>query len=502
MDRYTPSQTLRLLCCFAMLAAICVTGGGCAPPSLKLAPPAPDQPSAFNDSTPGRRPDFRIPSNPALGDISSNAMVDTKRVYNLPALIDIAQRSNPSTHIAWEKARQAALAVGMAESTLLPHIAANAIAGQQQVTTTLPTATGSARSLDVTLKGETAALAAQWLIFDFGQRAALVDAAKQGSVAANVLFDGAHQKLIFDVTRAYYQYGAAVEGQRIAQQAVRNSTAIRDAVAQQRANNRATTVEVAQAQQQVVQAELRRVRAQGIVRDSYQTLLLAMGVPPTLRIAIGDVGKRRLPSTLDAPTEGIIRKALAQRPDIAASYASVKARRSAVTAAEAEFLPKVFVAGGLATGTHGFNVNGLPTINNQATGIGVLFGATVPLFDAGLRSAQLAKAESQVATAEQNFKKAQMDAASQIVVASNTLRTALESFHAASELVRTASITHDAAVEAYKNGVGTVTAATEADTGLLNARLAQADAHAASLIAAADLAFVMGALTSSERIPK
>jgi len=358
------------------------------------------------------------------------------------------------------------------------------------------------RTVDVNLKGESAAVAAQWLIFDFGQRAALVDAAKHGSVAANVSFDGAHQKLISDVTRSYYQYGAAVEGQHIAEQAVRNSNAIRDAVAQQQANNRATVVEVAQARQQVVQAELRRVRAQGIVRDSYQTLLSAMGVKPTLRIKIGSTGKRRLPPTIDAPTEAIIRRALAQRPDIAASYAALKASKSAVTAAEAEFLPKVFVAGALATGTHGFNVNGLPTINTQATGIGVLFGATVPLFDAGLRSAQLAKAESQVAAAEQNFKKAQMDAATQIIVASNSLRTALESYHAASELVRTASITHDAAVEAYRNGVGTVTAATEADTGLLNARLAQADAHAASLIAAADLAFVMGALTSSQRVPR
>ena len=122
-------------------------------------------------------------------------------------------------------------------------------------------------------------------------------------------------------------------------------------------------------------------------------------------------------------------------------------------------------------------------------------------FDAGLRSAQLAKAQSQASAAEQSFKKTQMDAVTEIVAASNALRTALESFHAASNLVRTAAITHDAAVAAYQNGVGTVTTATDADTGLLNARLAQADTHAASLIAAANLAFVMGALTSSERVP-
>ena len=42
--------------------------------------------------------------------------MDESRLYSLPQLIDLAQRSNPDTRVAWEQARQAALAVGMAES--------------------------------------------------------------------------------------------------------------------------------------------------------------------------------------------------------------------------------------------------------------------------------------------------------------------------------------------------------------------------------------------------
>jgi hypothetical protein len=40
--------------------------------------------------------------------------------------------------------------------------------------------------------------------------------------------------------------------------------------------------------------------------------------------------------------------------------------------------------------------------------------------------------------------------------------------------------TYDAALAAYRDGVGTVDAATAADTALLDAREAQADAHARS----------------------
>jgi hypothetical protein len=34
--------------------------------------------------------------------------IDPRKTYNLADLIDIAQRSNPETHVAWERARQEA----------------------------------------------------------------------------------------------------------------------------------------------------------------------------------------------------------------------------------------------------------------------------------------------------------------------------------------------------------------------------------------------------------
>lgn len=82
-----------------------------------------------------------------------------------------------------------------------------------------------------------------------------------------------------------------------------------------------------------------------------------------------------------------------------------------------------------------------------------------------------------------------------ICVAGNALRAALESHKAASALASAASTTYDAALAAYRNGVGTVTVA---NSGLLDARQAQADAHADALIGAADLAFVVGAMTSGD----
>lgn len=109
-------------------------------------------------------------------------------------------------------------------------------------------------------------------------------------------------------------------------------------------------MEVAQARQQVAQSELRRVQAEGQERDAYQSLIAAMGVNATLRLHVEDAGGRRLPDAVSVPLDSMIKLALSQRPNVVASYSAVQASKSGITAAEAEFMPKVFVAGAVASG--------------------------------------------------------------------------------------------------------------------------------------------------------
>ena len=57
--------------------------------------------------------------------------VNRDHVYDLAELIDIAQRLNPDTRIAWEEAKQAAFAVGLAEANYLPQLSADVLSGYQ-----------------------------------------------------------------------------------------------------------------------------------------------------------------------------------------------------------------------------------------------------------------------------------------------------------------------------------------------------------------------------------
>src|SRR6266403_3596132 len=82
-----------------------------------LAPASPDTPWQFQPSkeapaTPTSAAvaarQFTVPDNTAV-QLPSPADVDPNHVYSFVALIDIAQRRNPTTRVAWGQARQAAI---------------------------------------------------------------------------------------------------------------------------------------------------------------------------------------------------------------------------------------------------------------------------------------------------------------------------------------------------------------------------------------------------------
>lgn len=465
---------------------------GCATDQLDRAPTTASTPwSADPQSSIIAARNFSVPDNLQIAALSPPPSIDEGHVYQLPELIDMAQMNNPDTRIAWQQARQAALAVGMAEATFLPIISASVIGGYQKNHTQLP----FDQHLDTSHNAIIPGVGFQWLLFDFGQRSALVDAAKNTSFAANVSFNGIHQKIIYDVTKAYFQYGAALSRVDIAQEALRNSQKVLDAAQARRQSGIATTIEVAQATQQVAQSRLNQVLSQGAERDAWQALLGAIGISPASHFTVSYSSDKPLPEMHSAPTQSMIKLALSRRPDVLASFAAAQAATSGIRATEADFLPKVYVAGAVAGGNGRFDVQGLPSVGSQTSSSNILVGVSVPLYDGGIRAARVKEAESRASAASEAFKKTQDIAVREIVASANTLRSALESNNAALNLVSTATVTYDAAWDSYRNGVGTITAVNEAANGLLAARQLSSDAYAATRIAAANLAFVMGEMT-------
>src|SRR6516162_7978062 len=111
-----------------------------------LAPASPDTPWQFEPSKEAPAPPaaapvaakrFAVPDNTAV-QLPPPADIDPSHVYSLVELIDIAQRRNPATRVAWEQARQAAINVGVARAAYLPSLTASAIGGWEHFVLPFP----------------------------------------------------------------------------------------------------------------------------------------------------------------------------------------------------------------------------------------------------------------------------------------------------------------------------------------------------------------------------
>lgn len=488
---------------------------GCATSALDMAPDRPDRPWAPATSSQGEiiagarasanaAGGYVLPANPELAHVPSPPAIDAAKIYSLPDLIDLAQSSNPSTRIAWDDARKAALAAGIAESAYVPRITASAIGGYQG-------SNGRDTALGTTLNngsasGSVSAVSLQWLLFDFGERAAVVDAAKQASAISNIEFTAAHQRLIYDVALAFYAHAAAQGRLVTATQSLDNALAVQAAAEERYKHGVGTVIEVDQARQGSAQANLAKVQATGALEDAYLALISAMGVSPLTKIKIADTAGRALSPSMAGPVEAIISESLGRRPDMQSAYAAQKASLASVRAAQAEFLPKFFVAATGSYGSGGLAVTALPSagqqpstvnINGSRLGGNVFVGVTVPLFDGGTRAAALEQARADADSADARMTLVRDNAVRQIVLADNALRTSLAAYSASKTLETAAQTTFDAALAAYRSGVGSITELTLAETQLLQAKTATSDSYNLALSAAATLALSAGALGSA-----
>jgi outer membrane protein len=521
---------------------------GCATSALNMAPDRPDAPwspatGPEGEIVAGRRGPYQpnngryvLPANRELAE-TPPPVIDLERhgPYSLPELIDIAESNNPVTRNAWNDARDAALAAGIAKSTYLPLISAGIVQGWQRshidfsnrnqvstlgatlpalpISTTSTTPPSPDNDVNVTGEGDIEVLSIQWLLFDFGKRAALVQVAKQESAVSNIAFTAAHQQVIYNVSLAFYAHAATRAHLTTAMESLSAAEEVQAAAEDRYKRGVGTVVEVAQTKQATAEAQLVRVEAEGAAENSYLGLISAMGISPMTRLTIAEISRRTLPPSLTAPIESFVSEALARRPDVLSAYATVQASLAGLRAAQAEFLPKVFVSGTGSRLSGSLSITAIPGIDQQLPIVNlppsqlgtssdqlngtILLGMTVPLYAGGSRAALLEQARDKVDKSETTLLQIRNEAARQIVVARNTLKTSLSAYSAATALSAAAQTTFDAALAAYRNGVGSVTDVALAERQLLVGKNAATDAYSTALSAAATLALAAGALGSA-----
>src|SRR6266566_10116793 len=290
----------------------------------------------------------------------SHVSIYPRKIYSLAELIDIAERNNPETRVAWERARQAAAAVGLSESAYYPYLAASAAAGYDRAFIPFPTLRVDQEKLltnpslaDVTIVGGgslvtearayRAELNAKWLLLDFGERSAVVATAREQLMMANVGFNGTHQKIVFQVTERFYQLGTAHQKVLVSQSALEAAQTVEQAVQARVDNGLATKPELLQAQQQTAQTEFDVEATTGAESDARVALVESIGLLPTVPLHVADLGQRSTSEQTNGSVDELIERALSQRPDLVAKLANVRAKHDGIRKVRAEYYPKVAI---------------------------------------------------------------------------------------------------------------------------------------------------------------
>ncbi|MDB6015353.1 MAG: TolC family protein [Gammaproteobacteria bacterium] len=467
-------------------ALVLTTAALFAPPLRAQAPPTPDRPWPIPES-------FSV----RAGEVGESRSPVTKKQYDLVALIDLAERTNPQTRASWEAAREAAAAVGLAESSYLPQLSLEAIGGYEHTPLPAPKDLVPKGYFESNSQEFIPSLALKWLLFDFGRRDAQLQGARADSFVANVAFTGTHQAVMFAVSQAYFDLGAARGRLHAAQKGLSTALTTQDATTAKRNNGLATVVAVAQAERQTAQARYSLAAAEGTERSARANLVATLGIEAATDLDVVDSTELALPATPEQDVKAAITRALTHRPDVIAALGKVDSAEASLKGSRRAYYPVISLAAHAFQNMGAVSSDGKPYSSIDRPGANILLSFSVPIYDGGMRSSQISIARAKVREAEEKLAQVRDSAAQQVVNAYNGLITSLAEYAAANTLSGAAHTAYDAALRSYRQGVGTYTDLATEENAVVQAETQVEDARASAHTAAAALAFAMGTIGSS-----
>lgn len=414
------------------------------------------------------------------------------REYSLADLLDIALSRNPQLLEAGEEAEQGRLGTQLARSRYAPEISVNALGGSQHTPLAIPTTVSPAGYFVSSTRELLPSLELKWLLFDFGRRDAQLQEAEHTAVAAQSTRARIEEKLIFDVSDAYFHAVSAQGRVHAARKALNAAQLAEHAVQAQREVGRATVVQVAEVQRQTAAMQLALTKALGTARTSFVTLTTTVGLPPETQFALPKLDAALLAKPV-ASLQTLIDAALRTRPDITAARETLAAAGADVDVTRAAYRPTISLSAQIFQNIGAISNNGGPYSSINHTGYGVFVAVKWPLFDGGLRKANVSLAVSRRRAAQDALASAQNAATREVAQAYDEIETGVDARTQAAAYARAADIAYQASLESYRHGLGSIT-----DLGNSEAALAQADADLEEADAAVQIAQAALALATGE----
>jgi len=437
----------------------------------------------YNNNDPLKTEAYVPPAIPD-GYLEGSACItaDYDQALSLADVTEAALCNNPQTREAYASARVQAAQVGIAKSAYLPSVNDN-VSGNLNVA--LPEQ--SARSNPYSNLSNN--IVASYLLYDFGNRDANLENARQLLQAASATQSSVVQYVLLNTIQAYYQVQAGIAALEAALEAEHASEESFKAAEARYKAGIATPADKLQAQTLYAQNTLNKITVEGTLKTAYGTLANVMGLAANQTLKLAVTSPIQPLQNIDQDINALIELARIRRPDLIASEAQLKAAQASIDASRAAAKPTISVAVS----------NNLQDGSNQSFGSNSALGVTVsiPIFSGYGPSYRIKSAEANAEVRSAQRDQLRLQISLDVWRAFQSLRTASESTRAAATLVSSAEESSRVALGRYKAGVGNIIDSINAQSALASARQQQIQAKLNWNIARAALAQSIGELDSA-----
>ena len=196
-----------------------------------------------------------------------------------------------------------------------------------------------------TLGSFSPALELDYTIFDFGRRLDEIAISRSNLLAANLLFNDTHRKIIYQVMAAYYRVLNAKGQEDAAEANLKNAQTVQQDAEARLELGLATLPDVLEARSAAAQADYDLQAAIGASEIAHGDLATALGISPTIPLQVESIQTLTIPQELTSTVETSIDHALAQRPDLLQKVAELRAAGSALKEAKTAHLPTLSFQG-------------------------------------------------------------------------------------------------------------------------------------------------------------
>jgi outer membrane protein TolC len=394
----------------------------------------------------------------------------------LARAVERALCANPVTRSAWLTARLRAAELGQAQSAYLPELSLGA---------------SLSRDGDSALPDDYTAwiygLEAQYLLYDFGGRAARRDAAEALLAAARASHEADVGLVYLQTVSTYFSLLAAQGSAAAARETEASALEALNAAAARVEAGTAIPVDRLQAKTFYTQRQIERIRAEGEVQQLRGELAALMGDADQTAWTLRD-DEATFSQSLDLTraVEALIEAARTRRPELRAAEAQQLAREADVRSAKADGRPRLSAFFDASR-----QDSGSLTATNSSVGVSL----TVPLFTGFRNTYQIAAARTLADPAVVERDRVDNQVALDVWRAYHRLLSETEADSRSADLVESAAAAEKLALGRYRAGFGILLDVLSAQASLAIARQDQLQTRLGLRVARAELAQAMGELS-------